>query len=90
MQKQRYYNRFGANLFLKFINNFDLDYVYNKHNGNIDNINKTFNLTKTNLLWLSKSSEYKNPIDHMPSKYYNFNKLISISKLIENKGKFFW
>lgn len=90
MQKQRYYNRIGANLFLKFINNFDLDYVYNKHNGNIDNINKTFNLTKTNLLWLSKSSEYKNPIDHMPSKYYNFNKLISISKLIENKGKFFW
>ena len=90
MQQQRYYNRIGANLFLNFINNFDLDYVYNKHNGNIDDINITFNLTKTNLLWLSKSSEYKNPIDHMPSKHYNFNKLISISRLIENKDKFFW
>jgi hypothetical protein len=90
MQQQRYYNRIGANLFLKFIDSFDLDYVYNKHNSNIDNINKTFKLTKTNLLWLSKSSEYKNPVDHMPSKHYNFNKLISISKLIENKDKFFW
>lgn len=90
MQQQRYYNRVGANLFLKFINNFELDYVYNKHNDNINSINKTFKLTKTNLLWLSKSSNYKNPVDHMPSKYYNFNELISISRLIENKDKFFW
>ena len=84
-------SRIGANLFNELINDYSFDYTYIKYKDTSEKIVNFFNLNKTHFLWLTKSSTYSNIKEHLPSKkYYNSYDFINISRLIENKDKFFW
>ena len=87
-QSKNAHNKVVGNVLKHCIKQFNFDYTFDKHIDAVKSICDTFDLQITNNLWLG----YKKNIiwKHMPSANWNYNNLIGLHGLIENKSQFFW
>jgi|MDSY01.2.fsa_nt_gb hypothetical protein len=87
-QQKNTHNKIGANILKYCIEKFGFDYTFYKYIDIVDSICEQFAIAKTNNLWLAHK---QNVIwTHMPSKNWNYDNLIGLHGLIENKSKYFW
>ncbi len=85
-----YYTRAPASLFMKLIEEFSFDYVYNKHKRSAQEINDTFDMLPTNVLWFSIHKNVKHNDLQQISDYYYLDDFVNIKKLLDFKGKYWW
>lgn len=89
-QNWNYYQRLQPNIFLELIKKFTVDHTYKKYINDIKNINKMFDLSKTEVLWFTKNNITKDSEKGYISDYYFLDDFVCIRKLLDHKGKFFW
>ena len=88
VKKKNTHNKIGANILKYCIEKLGFDYTFYKYIDIVDSICEQFAIAKTNNLWLAHK---QNVIwTHMPSKNWNYDNLIGLHGLIENKSKYFW
>ena len=80
-QAKNYHSKISANTLASCMEEFSYDYIIDKYKPIADNILNEYDLEPTNNLWLGKKDNIT--WDHMPSKYWNYNNLIGIHRLIE-------
>lgn len=86
--KKQAQNNIGASVFSNCIDNFSFDYTHDKHITTVEHLCKKFNVSMSNNLWLAKRPG--TVWSHMPSKNWNYDDLIGLHSLINNKDKYFW
>jgi len=84
------YPKVGANLFMKLIDSFPLDYIYNKYKDQAQSIRDLFALEKTSVLWFTKHELYQHDNNKHISEYYFLDDFVCIRKLLDYHGKYFW
>ena len=80
-QAKNYHSKISANTLASCMEEFPYDYIIDKYKPIADDILNAYELEPTNNLWLGKKDNIT--WDHMPSKYWNYNNLIGIHRLIE-------
>jgi len=85
-----YYTRAPASLFMKLIEEFSFDYVYDKHMKSAQEINKLFTMTPTNILWFSRHELVKHDDAKHINNHYYLDEFVNIKKLLDFKGKYWW
>ena len=86
--KKQAQNNIGASVFSNCIDNFSFDYTHDKHITTVEHLCKKFDVSMSNNLWLAKRPG--TVWSHMPSKNWNYDDLIGLHSLINNKDKYFW
>ena len=84
------YPKVAANMFMKLIEKFELDFVYDKYKQSAEQICKTFQLQPTSVLWFTKHNDIKHDTNEYISKYYFLDDFVCIRKLLDFKDKYFW
>lgn len=84
------YPKVAANMFMKLIDQIELDFVYNKYKQSADQICKLFQLTPTTVLWFTKHHSVKHDKNKYISPHYFLDDFVCIRKLLDFKGKYFW
>ena len=84
------YPKISANVFLKLINEYELDYVYNKYKPIAKNIMKTFDLSSTSVLWYTKHQDVAHNKENPIWPYYFLDDFVCLRKLLDFHGKYFW
>ena len=85
-----YYTKAPAMLFMRLIDQFSFDFVYQKHEKSAKEINAMFELTPTNILWFSKHQSVKHDDAKHISNHYYLDEFVCIKKLLDFKGKYWW
>ena len=85
-----YYTKAPAMLFMKLIDKFSFDFVYQKHENSAKEINALFKMTPTNILWFSKHVNVTHDNDKHISNHYYLDEFVCIKKLLDFKGKYWW
>ena len=84
------YTKIPPNVFMKLIDEFELDFVYEKYKKSADQLCKTFELQPTSVLWFTKHKRYKTNLKEHISKYYFLDDFVCLRKLLDYKDKYFW
>ena len=84
------YPKVAANMFMKLIKQFELDFVYDKYKQSAEQICKTFQLQPTTVLWFTKHHEVKHDANEYISKYFFLDEFVCLRKLLDFKDKYFW
>ncbi len=84
------YPKTSANMFNILIQQFDFDYVYNKHFAAVENIRNTFDLETTPVLWFTKHPSAVHDTKGYISSHYFLDEFVCVQKLLNYKGKYFW
>ena len=84
------YEKVSANMFTKLIEHFSLDYVYENNKTEVEDINKTFNLDATPVLWFAQHDSAVHDTQGHISKHYYLDEFVCVEKLLNYKGKYFW
>jgi hypothetical protein len=85
-----YYTRAPASLFMQLIEEYSFDYVFDKHVTSAQEINKTFNMLPTNVLWFSTHKDVKHDDLKPIGNHYYLDEFVNIKKLLDFKGKYWW
>ena len=84
------YPKVAANMFMKLIDQIELDFVYDKYKNSSDQICKTFDLEPTTVLWFTKHDLVKHDEKKYISPHYFLDDFVCIRKLLDFKDKYFW
>ena len=84
------YPKTSANMFLKLIDKFSFDYIYETVKDVRAEIMKTFKLEPTSVLWFTKHESAIHDEKGHISKYYFLDEFVCIQKLLDFKGKYWW
>ena len=84
------YPKISANVFLKLMEIYKLDYVYNKYKPIADKIMKTFDLSSTSVLWFTKHKDIEHNKEQPIWPYYFLDDFVCLRKLFDYHGKYFW
>jgi len=84
------YPKVAANMFMKLIEQVELDFVFEKYKQSADEIRDTFDLSPTTVLWFTKHPSVKHDKNEHISPYYFLDDFVCIRKLLDFKGKYFW
>jgi hypothetical protein len=85
-----YYSKAPAMLFIKMIDRFAFDFIYQKHKKSAEEINTFFKMTPTNILWFSRHRSVGHDDHQHISDHYYLDEFVCIKKLLDFKGKYFW
>ena len=83
------YPKAGFQIFFQLIDQVEVDWTYNYFNDHANELCKTFNLEKTNILWFTKRQDKINIKKHI-SEHYHLEEFVSLVKLLQHKKKYFW
>ena len=84
------YPKTSANMFVKLIDKFSFDHIYETVKGARLEIMKTFKLEPTSVLWFTKHESAKHDEEGHISKHYFLDEFVCIQKLLDFKGKYWW
>ena len=85
-----YYTKAPALLFMKLIDKFSFDYVYEKYKKSADEVNKVFDMDATNILWFSTHKTVMHDKSNYINDYYHLDEFVCIKKLLDHKDKYWW
>jgi len=84
------YQKLQPNIFLRMIDNFSYDYVFDKYQKTVDDICKKFSLSKTNVLWFTLDGTDRHDHNGHTSKHNHLDEFVCVKKLLDYQGKYFW
>ena len=84
------YPKTSANMFVKLIDKFSFDHIYETVKDARLEIMKTFKLEPTSVLWFTKHESAKHDEEGHISKHYFLDEFVCIQKLLDFKGKYWW
>ena len=84
------YPKTSANMFVKLIDKFSFDYVYETVKDARAKIIQTFKLEPTAVLWFTKHPSALHDEKGHISKHYFLDEFVCIQKLLDFKDKYFW
>ena len=84
------YPKTSANVFLKLIDRFSFDHVYETVKDARSEIMKTFKLEPTSVLWFTKHPSAIHDEKGHISQHYFLDEFVCIQKLLDFKDKYFW
>ena len=76
-------------IFFKLVEQFNIDYIYDYYKKDAEELCSLFSLNKTNILWFTTRKD-KTTTDRYVSEYYHLDEFVSLVRLLEFKGKYFW
>ena len=77
-------------MFVKLIDKFSFDHIYETVKVARLEIMKTFKLEPTSVLWFTKHESAKHDEEGHISKHYFLDEFVCIQKLLDYKGKYWW
>ena len=83
------YPKAGFQIFFQLIDQVEVDWTYNYFKDHANELCKTFNLEKTNILWFTKRQDKINIKKHI-REHYHLEEFVSLVKLLQHKKKYFW
>jgi len=84
------YPKVPVNVFMKLIDQFEIDYTYNQHKTNHRNICKKFDLAPTEVLWFTKHKNVMHDHRHYISNHFYLDDFVCVVNLLNHKDKYFW
>ncbi len=84
------YPKTSANMFVKLIDKFSFDHIYETVKDARAEIMKIFKLEPTSVLWFTKHESAKHDEEGHISKHYFLDEFVCIQKLLDFKGKYWW
>lgn len=84
------YPKVPVNVFMKLIDQFEIDYTYNRHKTNHSNICKKFDLEPTEVLWFTKHKNVMHDDRHYISNHFYLDDFVCAVNLLNHKDKYFW
>ena len=84
------YPKTSVNMFMKLIDKFSFDHIYETVKDARAEIMKTFKLEPTSVLWFTKHESAKHDEKGHISKHYFLDEFVCIQKLLDFKDKYFW
>ena len=84
------YPKTSANMFVKLIDKFSFDHIYETVKDARLEIMKTFKLEPTSVLWFTKHESAKHDEEGHISNHYFLDEFVCIQKLLDFKGKYWW
>ena len=84
------YSITSANIFLRLVKTYDIDYIYKKYLPIVDKINKVFELDKTPVLWFNRHKDIVHNDENYISRHFYHNELVGMKRLVKYHGKYFW
>ena len=84
------YPKVPVNVFMKLIDQFEIDYTYNQHKTNHSNICKKFDLEPTEMLWFTKHKNVMHDHRHYISNHFYLDDFVCAVNLLNHKDKYFW
>ena len=84
------YPKISANVFMHLIQQFELDYVFDKYRPLAVEIMRHFDLEPTSVLWFTLHDNVKHDIKNPIWPYYYLDDFVCLRKLFDFKGKYFW
>ena len=84
------YPKTSVNMFMKLIDKFSFEYIYETVKDARSDIMKTFKLEPTSVLWFTKHESAKHDEEGHISKHYFLDEFVCIQKLLDYKGKYWW
>lgn len=84
------YSVTSANIFMRLVENYGIDYIYDKYVLLVDKISSKFKMERTPVLWFGKKNDIKHKDKNYISPYFFHDELIGMKLLIKHQGKYFW
>ena len=84
------YTKANIQVFMKLLEKFSIDYVFEKYDQDAAQIIEKFGLDKTSVMWFTKRKNIKHDNGNTISQHYFLDDFVSIVNLLQYKGKYFW
>ena len=84
------YPKISANVFMKLMQSYSLDYVYDKYKPIAKDIMEKFELEPTCVLWFTRHKDIKHDYENPIWPFYFLDDFVCLRKLLDYHGKYFW
>ena len=84
------YPKISANVFMKLMQSYSLDYVYDKYKPIAKDIMEKFELEPTCVLWFTRHKDIEHDYENPIWPFYFLDDFVCLRKLLDYHGKYFW